>query len=64
MRLFSLSLIVIVLMGGLFGPKFKDYETSWSAVVYWRDKDKHRQKSSAEVNEFINQISSVPLLVE
>lgn len=56
MKLFSFFLIMIVFMGALFGPKFKDYETSWSAVVYWRDKDKDRQKTSAEVSEFVSQI--------
>lgn len=56
MRLFSLSLIVIVLMGGLFGPKFKDYKTGPNAVNYWSNKEKTRQKLSSEAREFTAQL--------
>mgnify|MGYP001567331363 CR=1 FL=1 len=36
--------------------KFKDKEAAPDAVVYWRDKDKNRQRSSAEVREFMQQL--------
>jgi len=57
MKLFCLSLVMIILMGGLFGPKFEEEETGPFAVIYWRDKDKGiRFKSTAEVEEFSKQL--------
>ena len=53
MRLFSFSLIIIILISGLLAPKFKEFQTGPSAVSYWRDKDKKRMKSQAEVEEFM-----------
>lgn len=56
MRLLCLPLTIIILMGGMFGPNFKEYQAAPDAVVYWRDKDKRRVKSQSEVKEFINQL--------
>ncbi len=39
-------------MGGVFVPKFREQKTGPLAVTYWRDKDKHHERSSAEVEEF------------
>lgn len=56
MRLFCLPLIMVVLMAGLFGPKFEEYGMGPNAVTYWRDKDKRSIKSQAEVEEFMKQL--------
>ena len=47
---------MVILMGGLFGPNFKDKEAAPDAVVHWRDKDKRSIKSQAEVKEFVQQL--------
>lgn len=56
MRLFCLFLTMVILMGGLFGPTFKEYKTGPEAVNYWRNKDKKRQKTSEEVKEYMRQL--------
>lgn len=56
MRLFCLSLTMVILMVGLFGPKLKEKKTGPLAVTYWEDKDKSRQRSSVEKKEFMKQI--------
>jgi hypothetical protein len=49
---------MVILMGGLFGPKFKEKETGPGAVTYWEDKDKSRQRSSTEKKEFMKQLDT------
>ena len=56
MRLLCLSLTMVILMGGLFGTKFKEQKTGPSAVTYWRDKGKNYDRSSAEIEEFMRQL--------
>ena len=57
MRLFCLSLTMMILMMGLFGPEFKEQKTGPGAVTYWENKDKReRFKSSAEIEEFMKQL--------
>jgi len=56
MKLFSLSLIMVILMSGLLGPNFKDYKMGPNAVNYWGNKEKKRQKLSAEAKEFTVQL--------
>ncbi len=56
MKLFGLSLVVVFLMGCLFTREFIKGESGPDAVVYWRVKDKHRQKTSAEVEEYMKQL--------
>lgn len=55
MRLFCSLTIMVILIGGFFGPKFKEQKTGPFAVTYWRDKGKNYDRSSAEIEEFIQQ---------
>lgn len=56
MRLFCLSLTMMILVMGLLGPKFKEQKMGPSAVTYWRDKGKNYDRSSAEIEEFMRQL--------
>ena len=58
MRLFCVSLTMIILMGGLFGPNFEEKEAGPDAVTYWENKDKRRIKSSAEMKEYMKELDN------
>lgn len=59
MRLFCLSLLaMVILMGGLFGPRFVEKKAGPSAVTYWADKNKKKQfTSSKEIEHFLYELN-------
>lgn len=57
MRLFCLSLIMVILMGGVFAPRYEEHKTGPGSFNYWRYKDRGIERTISETEEFIKELN-------
>lgn len=43
-------------MAGLFGTKYEEYKTGFNSFNYWRYRDKGKEKTLAETEEYIKEL--------